>query len=87
MIKKKLPKKIKVRERKLGREKAVGLAWKEEAVVEVDPRQGEKERLDTLIHETLHVLFPGLSEIAICGLTPRMTEVLWKDGWRRVRGV
>jgi hypothetical protein len=87
MITKKLPKKIKVKERKLGREKAAGLSWENDAVIELDPRQDEKERLDTLLHETLHVLFPKLSEMAVRGLAPRITAVLWNDGWRRVRGL
>lgn len=87
MIKKKLPHKIRVKERKLGREKAAGLAWESEAIVELDPRQPEEERLDTLIHEALHVLLPGLSEMAVRGVTPRIARALWEDGWRRVRGV
>jgi uncharacterized DUF497 family protein len=87
MITKKLPKKIKVKERKLGREKAAGLSWESDALVELDPRQSEKERLDTLVHESLHILFSGLSEMAIRGISPRITEAIWKDGWRRVRGL
>lgn len=88
MIAKKLPKRIRVRERKLGREKADGLAWEgRRALVEIDPRQGEKERLDTLLHEATHILFPKLNEMQVRGVAARLTEILWKDGWRRVRGL
>lgn len=87
MITKKLPRKIKVRERHLGRESAVGLAWKEDALLEIDPRQSEKDRLDTLLHEAIHILFPKLNEMQVRGVTKRLTPILWKDGWRRVRGM
>lgn len=87
MIAKKLPKKIRVRERKLGREKADGLAWEKRALVEVDPRQPERDRLDTLLHEAVHILFPKLNEMQVRGVAARLTEILWKDGWRRVRGI
>lgn len=84
---KKLPKKIKVRERKLGREKADGLAWdhKPTPVIEVDPRQPENDRLDTLIHEAIHIVFPKLGEMQVRGATKRIADVVWRDGWRRVR--
>ena len=88
MIAKKLPKKIRVRERKLGREKADGLAWEgRRALVEIDPRQGENNRLDTLLHEAMHILFPKLNEMQVRGVAARLTEILWNDGWRRVRGL
>jgi hypothetical protein len=88
MIAKKLPKKIQVRERKLGREKADGLAWDgKKPLVEIDPRQGEKGRLDTLLHEATHILFPKLNEMQVRGISKRLTTILWKDGWRRVRGL
>lgn len=87
MIAKKLPKKIKVRERQLGREKAAGLAWEDKALIEIDPRQSEKERLDTILHEALHILFPKLNEMQTRGVAARLTIVVWKDGWRRVRGL
>ena len=83
----KIPRKIKVKERKLGREGAYGQAWKSAALIEIDPRQTERARLDTLIHETLHVILPDHSDTAIRGLATRMVRVIWKDGWRRVRGI
>jgi hypothetical protein len=87
MISRKLPRKIKVRERNLGREKADGLSWEDDALVEIDPRQSEEERLDTLIHESLHILLPRFNEMQIRGLSKRLAPLIWKDGWRRVRGL
>ncbi len=87
MITKKLPKNIRVRERHLGREKADGLAWQEDALLEIDPRQSESDRLDTLLHEALHILFPKLNEMQVRGVTKRLASIVWKDGWRRVRGM
>lgn len=87
MISKKLPRKIKVRERHLGREKADGLSWEEDALVEIDPRQTEQDRLDTLLHESLHILIPKLNEMQVRGLSKRLAPLIWDDGWRRVRGL
>lgn len=87
MISKKLPRKIKVRERNLGREKCDGLAWQDDALVEIDPRQTEQDRLDTLLHESLHILIPKLNEMQVRGLSKRLAPLIWEDGWRRVRGL
>ena len=51
---------INVRERNLGREKAMGLAHfdyygENKNLIEVDPRQSSTDNLDTLINEALHV--------------------------------
>lgn len=40
--------------RKLGREQAYGLADPEMCLIEVDPRQTEREATGTVIHEYLH---------------------------------
>ena len=87
MITKKLPKKIQVRERNLGREKADGLAWQHKNLIEIDPRQGELERLDTIIHEATHLLFPALNEMQVRAVAARLAKVVWRDGWRRVVGL
>jgi hypothetical protein len=46
----KLPARIKLKDRKLGREKAYGLAHNGEDRIEVDPSQSSKMRLDTVLH-------------------------------------
>ena len=59
MPRKKSPKVI---ERKLGKHKAVGLAWQEDGIIEIDPRQKPKEYLSTLIHEAAHIIYPDWDE-------------------------
>jgi len=76
--------KIKVKDRKLGREKAFGLAYIDTGKIHIDPRQSSKTRLNTLLHESLHVIFPDMSESRIKTVTGRLTQVLLKDNWRRI---
>jgi hypothetical protein len=78
------PVSIKVVERKLGREGALGQCFQGERYVEIDPRQEAQERLDTLIHETLHVLLPFRSEPFIEKAAATLTRVLWKQRYRRI---
>lgn len=81
----KLPGRIKLVERKLGREKAHGLAHKEHGYIEVSPKHPSmKERLDTLLHEGIHILEPQLSEKKVNAYSRRLTDLLWKDRWRRL---
>lgn len=77
-------KKIVIKERKLGRERAVGQAYKENGLIEIDPRQNSFDYLDTVIHETLHVLFPELSESKVISNSKKLAKVLWKLHYRRV---
>ncbi len=58
-------KNIKVVERPLGREKALGLAWVGENKIEIDGRLKSKEYLNTLIHEMLHIYNPTWSETRV----------------------
>ena len=75
---------IKVVERKLGREKAWGQQWPGERLVEIDPTQNSKDYLDTLIHETLHELFPKSSEDSVERAAATLTTVIWKCRYRRI---
>ena len=79
----KLPKTLKIRDRKLGKEKAHGLAHAPD-LIEVDPSQNSRERLDTVCHEALHLLLPDESEVRIIALANRMSDLLWRDRWRRI---
>jgi len=74
---------IRVVKKKLGRERADGQAWKEDRLIEIDPRLKDKEYLLTIIHETLHVVFPEYIEEEIHSRSIEVTAVLWKDGFRR----
>lgn len=77
-------KKIKVVERKLGREVAWGQADNLAKVIEVDPRLSEKRRLTVLIHEAAHLADWDLSESRVTAMAPKIAKVLWEQGYRRI---
>lgn len=76
-------KKLKVIERKLGRERAWGQAFSGEFLIEVDPRQPPREYLDTLIHEALHIFEPDWTERKICITSRKISSLVWEMGYRR----
>ena len=81
---------INVRERNLGREKAMGLAHfdyygENRNLIEVDPRQTSKQYLDTLIHEALHCIFPDMAETKIIKHSSRLARLIWRQGYRRIQ--
>jgi len=45
----------------------------------------EKSRLNTVVHEALHVGDFELTEADVRRLTAVVTEVLWREGYRRVK--
>lgn len=73
----------KVVERPLGRERARGQAIALYNLIEIDPRQTERARLNTLIHEALHLGDWGLSETKVIKLSGKVASVLWAQGYRR----
>ena len=70
-------------ERKLGREKALGQIT-EDNLIEIDPRQGAYEYLDTAVHELIHKHFPELTEKQVEAKSKRISKSLWKIGYRKV---
>lgn len=74
--------KIKVIVRKLGRERALGQAWSSKNLIEIDPRQTEKQFFSTVIHECLHVLFPDLTEKQVIRKEKQLSDVIWRLGYR-----
>lgn len=79
------PKPVKVVFAKLGRQRCIGLAIEEDGkqTIVVDPRQPEKEKLNTLIHEALHLASWDLPEAKVIRLANKAAEVLWKQGYRK----
>lgn len=77
--------KLKLVERKLGRERAYGQCTRANGLVEIDPRQSSKEYLDTLLHEMLHLYFPLAGEAWISKVAKKMATVAWKIGYRRIK--
>lgn len=76
--------KVRLRERKLGREDAWGVSWFEHKLVEIDPRQNSKSRMNTIIHEALHQSDDKMSERKIRHAARIITELLYGDGYRRI---
>lgn len=75
---------MKVKERKLGREKAWGLAHQDENLIEIDPRLKGKKRMEITVHEALHLIFPTLSETDVIRHSKKLTGLLWKENYRKV---
>jgi hypothetical protein len=78
-------KRLKVVEKKLGRERAWGQAYKGEKMIEIDPRMKSKQRLNVLIHEALHIHFPDLSETAVDKAASFLSNTVWEDQYRRIQ--
>lgn len=82
---KKLPRRIRLVERKLGREKAAGLVWSDDPnTIHIDPRLRGKDRQEIILHEALHLLLPDAPEMRIRAYATRLSDLLWRDRWRRV---
>jgi len=84
--------KPKIRDRKLGRHKADGLFWAEDKLIEVDPRQSSRDRLDTVIHEAVHMADLrcnrgrgfSIPHEDVEKISETISDVLWADRWRRI---
>lgn len=78
---------IKVEGRKMGNRDALGLAYPKERRIEIDfdQHKTEKELLDTIVHEILHVSTEDwLSEHAIELIAEDIADVLHRQKWRRI---
>jgi hypothetical protein len=80
-----MPKRRRLRivERKLGREKAWGLRWAD-GLIEVDPRQKSRYYLNTLVHEVLHEALDELSEKQVARTAGMIAEAVWGAKYRRL---
>lgn len=75
--------------KKLGREKADGEAFDPKLgdkvrKIHLDPRMGNKEWLETLIHELLHLACPGMIEEDVTRIARFIGKWMWFMGVRRV---
>jgi len=64
-------------------DKAWGWCYFKDHLIEIDEGIKNKKRLDTLIHELTHAIFPKLPHDKVYDTARVITEVLWKDGWRK----
>jgi hypothetical protein len=83
--------KITVQERKLGRyterkdcRPPQGLAWPD-GRVDIDPRQGARAWLNTLIHELLHQILPEADENQVFRCANILSKHLWEQGFRKTK--
>lgn len=74
---------IKVKYKKLGKEKVWGLA-DSQGIIYIDSRLKGKKHLEILIHETLHLLYPEDSEDLIVEKSITLTNLIWKQRYRRL---
>ena len=81
-------KKIKIRERKLGRHQAHGMVHdydKANPLIEIDPKIGMGfDRLVIVVHESLHCAFPTMDEQKIIYTSKLIASVIWADKFRHV---
>ena len=75
--------KIRIKYRKLGKEKAWGIAHSD-GLIEIDPSVKSKKHLEIVIHEVLHILFPEASESEIENKSITLTKILWSEHYRRI---
>ena len=77
-------KKVKIVERKLGRERADGQADNIHKVIEVDPRLTEERRMCVMVHEALHLSDWEIPEEKVTEMAEFIAPILWRHGYRRV---
>lgn len=77
-------KKIKVVIKRLGKEKALGQAWIDDGIVEIDPRLSPKRFLTILVHEVLHCLEPKWSESKVDKHSIKIAKIIWEQGYRKI---
>jgi hypothetical protein len=78
-----MSRKLILKERKLGRERAAGQAFTDDGLIEIDPRLEPRQWLSTLIHEALHMAFPEVPEDRVVKAERIITRILWRANMRR----
>lgn len=63
----------------------LGLTVHEPGVVHIKRSRETLDRLDTIVHETLHASNPKMSEAEVARIAGDVAAVLWKAGYRRGR--
>ena len=73
---------IKILEGHLWHYKAHGLAWTDKRTIAIDKRLKGQERLETIIHEIMHIQNPKWPEIMVEGKANEMAQILWELNYR-----
>lgn len=79
-----MAKSFKIREVKLGRERAWGQAHDDEQLIEIDPRLKGRKKMEVIIHEAVHLLNPEMSEEEVIRQSQKICLTLWKLHYRQV---
>ena len=75
---------FKIVERKLGRNKAWGLAHSDDNVIEIDARLKGRKKLEIVIHEALHLLNGDMEEDEVIRQSKKICLTLWQLHYRQV---
>ena len=75
--------KIVVKYKKLGREKAHGMAFSD-GEIHIDPRLKGRKLMEVYIHEVMHLLHPEDDEDTIVTNSVILCKFLWRMGYRKV---
>lgn len=75
--------KIRIKYRKLGKEKVWGFAHSD-GLIEIDERLKGRKHMEMIIHEVLHLLWPAAEEEEIEKKAITLTKILWKENYRRI---
>ena len=70
--------------KKLGREKAWGMADCGGNTIWLDSRLKGKRRLEVTLHELMHLLYPEESEENVDHCGKLLSRILWREGWRKI---
>lgn len=80
-----MPKKIhQVVHRKLGKERAYGIAYTEENTMEIDERLRGYRYMLYLLHEHFHLKHPDWSETKVVKESRKTARFMWQMGFRYV---
>jgi hypothetical protein len=70
--------------KKLGKERVWGFYDKAKNTIELDERLKGKKKLEILVHEYFHHLFPFMDEETVTKSAKDLTDFLWKHHLRIV---
>ena len=80
-----MKKKLKVKHRKLGRERADGQVFISVKIsdIEIEERLKDKPQMGAYIHEALHTALPLSSEQEILRIEKVLCDIMWDQGYRK----
>jgi len=75
---------MKLKYRRLGREKAWGQAYCGENMIEIDPALRGKHKLEIILHEAMHIQNPLWEEEEVIRKSKQMANLLWRERYRQI---